>query len=66
MAERLERRKEHKPNPILYTILYGVVLILKKIVRAKFTFKVHPGKDKEPFVLVSNHASRNDSTSTAA
>lgn len=65
MAERLAKRREHKPNPILYAILYCVVLIMKSKLRTRFTFKVRPGKDKEPFVLVSNHASRNDYVFTA-
>ena len=65
MAERLAKRREHKPNPILYAILYCVVLVLKGKLKTKFIFKVRPGKDKEPFVLVSNHASRNDFVFTA-
>ena len=60
MAERLARRREHIPNPILYTILYGVVLIMKAKLKVKFTFKARPAEDKGSFVLVSNHASRND------
>ena len=60
IAERLERRQEHKPNPVLYAILHGIILVLKARLHTKFIFKVRPGKDKEPFVLVSNHASRND------
>lgn len=65
IAERLARRREHKPNPVLYAILYCVVLILKAKLKTKFVFKVRPGRDKEPFVLVSNHASRNDYVFTA-
>ena len=65
MAERLARRREHKPNPVLYAILYCVVLVMKAKLKTKFVFKVRPGKDKEPFVLVSNHASRNDYVFTA-
>lgn len=64
-AERLERRREHIPGRILYTILYGVVKILQARLKTKFTFKVRPSEDKEPFVLVSNHASRNDFVFTA-
>lgn len=65
IAERLEKRREHKPNPILYAILYLVVLVMKAKLRTRFIFKERPGKDKEPFVLVSNHASRNDYVFTA-
>ena len=60
LARRLETRREHIPNRILYTLLYGVVLIMKARLRTRFIFKVRPSEDKEPFVLVSNHASRND------
>lgn len=65
LAKRLETRREHRPNPVLYAILYCVVLVMKAKLRTKFVFKVRPGKDKEPFVLVSNHASRNDYVFTA-
>ena len=65
MAERLARRREHKPNPVLYAILYIVVIIMKTKLRAKFIFKAKPSKDKGPFVLVSNHACRNDYIFTA-
>ncbi len=65
LAERLNERRERKPNPVLYAILYCVVLVMKARLRTKFIFKVRPGKDKEPFVLVSNHASRNDYVFTA-
>lgn len=60
IAERLEKRRERIPGRILYTILYGVVLFMKKRLMVSFTFKVRPSEDKNPFVLVSNHASRND------
>lgn len=60
IAQRLARRTEHIPGHILYFILYLVVLVLKRRLKVRFTFKVKPGEDKEPFVLVSNHASRND------
>lgn len=65
IAQKLERRREHKPNPIVYAILYIVVLIMKARLRAKFIFKARPSKDKGPFVLVSNHACRNDYIFTA-
>jgi hypothetical protein len=44
MAERLARRCEHKPNPVLYAILYCVVLVMKAKLKTKFVFKVRPGK----------------------
>ena len=60
IAEKLAMRCEHRPNPVLYAILYLVVLVMKSKLRVKFIFKARPSRDKEPFVLVSNHASRND------
>ena len=65
LAQRLASRREHKPNPIVYAILYIVVIIMKTRLRAKFIFKAKPSKDKGPFVLVSNHACRNDYIFTA-
>ena len=65
IPERLEKRCERIPGRILYTILYGVVLFMKKRLRVSFTFKVRPSEDKNPFILVSNHASRNDYVFTA-
>ena len=44
MAERLARRREHKPNPVLYAILYCVVLVMKAKLKTMFVFKVRPGK----------------------
>lgn len=64
-VQQLLDRREHKPNPILYTILKPVVSILGAPTHTTFTFKAHPGEDKGPFVLVSNHASRNDYIFTA-
>ena len=65
LAQRLAKRREHKPNPVLYAILYVVVLIMKRRLKARFIYKARPAKDKGPFVLVSNHASRNDYIFTA-
>lgn len=64
-VQQLLDRVEHKPNPILYTILRPVVSLIKAPTHTKFIFKAHPGEDKGPFVLVSNHASRNDYIFTA-
>lgn len=60
LAERLQRRIVHKPNPILYAILYIVVMIIDAKLKVHFFFKAKPSKEKGPFVLVSNHATRMD------
>lgn len=63
--EKLLERRERIPNRVLYAILNVVVKILNSRVHTTFTYKVHPSEDKGPFVLVSNHASRNDYLFTA-
>ncbi|MBP5374002.1 MAG: 1-acyl-sn-glycerol-3-phosphate acyltransferase [Bacteroidales bacterium] len=65
IARRLELQREHIPNPIIYGILYLVVLVMKARLKTRFIFRQRPSRDKEPFVLVSNHASRNDYVFTA-
>ncbi|MDR0817183.1 MAG: 1-acyl-sn-glycerol-3-phosphate acyltransferase [Clostridiales Family XIII bacterium] len=61
--QRLIRRKLHKPNFIIYQILVRVVVkrFLMKKLNVHFIWKVDL-KDykKQPFILVSNHASRLD------
>ena len=58
IAEKLHSRKLHKPNPVLYWIFMVVIRILNLKTHTHFTYKAHPGKDKGPFVMISNHASR--------
>lgn len=65
LARKLELRRERIPNPVLYSILYLVVKIMDAILKTHFTFKVKPSEDKNPYVLVSNHASRLDYAYTA-
>ena len=58
IAEQLHSRKLHKPNPVLYWFFMLVIRILNLKTHTHFTYKAHPGKDKGPFVMISNHASR--------
>lgn len=66
LAERLKRRMVHKPNPVLYAILYHFVVkpIAAKL-HTNFTYNAKPTKEDGPFVLVSNHATRMDYVFTA-
>ena len=58
LAQKLHSRKLHRPNPVIYYILMFVIKILNLKTRTHFTYKAYPGKDKGPFVIISNHASR--------
>ena len=63
--EKLCRRRLHKPNALLYWILMLVIKIWNSIIHTSFTYKAYPSKCEGPFVLISNHASRNDYLFTA-
>lgn len=65
LEEKLHRRQIREPGFILYWILMLVIKIWNMFVHTSFTYKAYPGKDKEPFVLISNHASRCDYLFTA-
>ena len=65
IAQKLAEQREHKPNAILYAILSLVVKIIGAPLKIKFIYKARPSKDKGPFVLVANHASRIDYVYTA-
>jgi len=65
IAQQLQARREHKPNSILYALLYLVVKIIAAPLKIKFIYKARPSKDKGPFILVANHASRIDYVYTA-
>ncbi len=65
IAEQLAVRKVHKPPFLLYRILMIVVRIWNRHLHTHFTYKVRPSKDKGPYVLIANHASRNDFLFTA-
>lgn len=65
IAQKLARRQAHTPG-LLYSLMVKLVMpILSKKLSLTFTFKAFPGKDKGPFVLISNHASRIDYLYTA-
>ncbi len=66
LQEKLARKRAGKPPAILYLSLINIWrLALNKKLGVRFTFKAHPSKDKNPYVLVSNHASRVDYLYTA-
>ena len=66
LAQRLQKRMVHLPNPFLYSLLYYFVV---KPIAAKlhthFIYKAKPSEEKGSFVLVSNHATRMDYAFTA-
>jgi 1-acyl-sn-glycerol-3-phosphate acyltransferase len=66
LQQKLERRHMKNPPALPYWILIRIwLLALKKRLGIKFIYKAHPGKDKNPYVLVGNHASRVDYLYTA-
>ena len=66
LQEKLEKKKMRKPPAIIYLILINIWrLFLNKKLGIKFTFNVRPSKDKNPYLLISNHASRVDYLYTA-
>lgn len=60
LQEKLAERQVKQPNAFLYWVLMLVVKILNGKIHTTFRFKADPRKDPEPFVLISNHASRVD------
>jgi 1-acyl-sn-glycerol-3-phosphate acyltransferase len=66
LAEKLERKRIGHPAALLYIILIRIwMLFLNKKLGVSFTYKARPSRDKNPYVLVSNHASRVDYLYTA-
>ncbi len=66
LQENLERKHFKRPNAFLYNAIMRVYYAMfKNKYGVKFIYKVKPGKDKNPFVLISNHASRVDYLYTA-
>ena len=65
LQQKLHARRLKKAPKWLYTILTPVVKILNRKINTHFEYRAYPGKDDEPFVLISNHASRNDYLFTA-
>lgn len=66
LQERLERKHMKKPPAVPYLLLINIWrLALNKKLSVKFTYKVRPSKDKDPYILISNHSSRVDYLYTA-
>ena len=65
LEEKIHSRQLKKPGFVLYWILMLVIKIWNAVIHTSFTYKAYPGKDKNPYVIISNHASRNDYLFTA-
>ncbi len=66
LQEKLERKHVKRPPALPYWILINIWrLALNKRLGVNFTFNARPSKDKEPYILISNHASRVDYLYTA-
>ncbi len=66
LQEKIERKHYKRPNAFLYNAIIRVYYAMcRKKLGLKFIYKARPGKDKNPFVLISNHASRVDYLYTA-
>mgnify|MGYP006868414460 CR=1 FL=1 len=58
LQEKLLARQVKTPNGLLYWILMLVVKVLNRKTHTTFRYKADPRKDREPFIIISNHASR--------
>jgi len=66
IAEKLNRKKTGLPPAVLYAPLLKIwQLIFNRKLGVKFTYNARPNKEKGPYVLISNHASRVDYLFTA-
>lgn len=66
LQEKLERKRVKRPPAIIYLILINIWrLALNRKLGITFTFKARPANDKNPYILISNHASRVDYLYTA-
>lgn len=66
LQEKLERKHMKKPPATPYLLLINVWrLLFNKKLGIQFVYKVRPCEDKNPYVLISNHASRVDYLYTA-
>ena len=65
MNQKLYSREVREPNGLLYRALMIIARIQNRGLGTRFTFNARPGEDGGPFVLISNHASRNDYLFTA-
>ncbi len=59
LKTKLINRKVEKPNPILMPLAMGVLGILNKLYKVKFSYDYDPASIKDqPTILLSSHASR--------
>ncbi len=66
LQQKIALKHTKKPPAIIYLILINIWrLFLNKKLGIKFTFNARPSKDKNPYILISNHASRVDYLYTA-
>ena len=66
LQEKLERKTIGRPLALVYIILIRIwMLALNRKLGVRFTYKARPNKDKNAYVLVSNHSSRVDYLYTA-
>lgn len=63
--ERIHSRKITTPPGWLYWILRWVTVVLNKLIRTQITYVKRPQEEKDSFVFIANHASRNDYLFTA-
>ncbi len=66
LQQKLALKHAKKPPALIYLLLINIWrLALNKKLGIHFTFKVRPSQDKNPYILISNHASRVDYLYTA-
>jgi 1-acyl-sn-glycerol-3-phosphate acyltransferase len=66
LQEKLAGKHVKRPPALIYLLLINIWrLALNKKLGVRFTFKARPSKDKNPYMLISNHASRVDYLYTA-
>ncbi len=66
LQQKLALKRTKKPPAIIYLILINIWrLALNKKLGIHFTFNTRPSRDKNPYILISNHASRVDYLYTA-
>lgn len=63
--DKLYKRKLHKPNKFFYTTLYFLSKIVYRKYNMKFNIIDNPKLEKENFIILGNHANRNDFLFTA-
>lgn len=63
--QKLARRRVSTPNSVIYNILMAIAGIMNSKIHTEFIYNAKPGENDGPFILISNHASRNDYLFTA-